>query len=549
MADQNMLPLQVFLDWENKIPNAPFLRQPLQGVWRIWTWKEAGDEIRRIASALKSYNLPSKSKVAILSKNCAHWIMADLAIMMADHISVPIYPTLDASTIQQILEHSETQVLFVGKLDHFAAQKKAIPPNVKCISFSTYGENEGELWDDLIKKFEPELHQDKIHADDLATIMYTSGTSGKPKGVMLKYRALSYASANAIEDLKVPQHARMFSYLPMSHIAERIGIEMVGIYLGSPISFAESLETFPKNLSEVQPNLFFAVPRIWAKFQEKILEKLPQKKLDMLLSIPVVKGIIKKSIKKKLGLAHASHIYTGAAPISLSLLLWFDKLGIEIFQAYAMTENSCYGTFNRSGANRYGTVGQPLKGVDVKIGDDEEILIKHNALLSGYYKEPKLTEETFTNEYFRTGDQGFIDADGFLTITGRIKDLFKTDKGKYIVPSPIEVRLLENLDIEQVCVVGMGIPQPIALIVLSAIGKSKSKEVISQVLESILNKINPTLNSYEQLEKAVIMKSEWTVENGLMTPSLKVKRNEVERIHVPRYAEWYQHKENVVWEN
>jgi long-chain acyl-CoA synthetase len=549
MADQNMLPLQVFLDWENKIPNAPFLRQPFQGVWKIWSWKEAGDEIRRIASALKSYNLPSKSKVAILSKNCAHWIMADLAIMMADHISVPIYPTLDASTIQQILEHSEAQVLFVGKLDHFAAQKKAIPSHVKCISFSTYGEKEGELWEDLIKKSEPIHHEDKTRADDLATIMYTSGTSGTPKGVMLKYSALSYASANAIEDLKIPQHARMFSYLPMSHIAERIGVEMVGIYLGSPISFAESLETFPKNLAEVQPNLFFAVPRIWAKFQEKILEKLPQKKLDVLLYMPLVKSIVKKSIKKKLGLIHASHIYTGAAPISLSLLLWFDKLGIEIFQAYAMTENSCYGTFNRSGANKYGTVGHPLKGVDVKIGDDQEILIKHSALLSGYYKEPKATADTFTNEYFRTGDQGSIDADGFLTITGRIKDLFKTDKGKYIVPSPIEVKLLENSDIEQVCVVGMGIPQPIALVVLSSIGKSKSKEAISQVLESILHKINPTLNSYEQLEKVVIMKNDWTIENGLMTPSLKIKRNEVEKIHVPRYPEWYKLNETVVWES
>lgn len=537
---KNILPLEAFLFWESKTPDAVLFRQPIDGKIKTWTWKEAGIEVRKIASALKSYQLKTKSHIAILSKNCAHWIMADLAIMMADHISVPIYPTLDTSTIQQILEHSETKVLFVGKLDKFEEQRAGIPSDIKLISFDLFGNKEGDRWSSLISIHSPIEIMPNHKADDLATIMYTSGTSGKPKGVMLTYGAMSYTAETAIADLKLPLRGKLFSYLPMSHIAERIGVEIVGIYLGGTLSFAESLEVFAKNLFDTQPNIFFAVPRIWAKFQEKILEKLPQKKLDRLLSIPIIKSLVKKSIRKKLGLAEATHLYTGAAPMPLSLLLWFDKLGIEIFQAYAMTENTCFGTFNRHGANKYGTVGQPLLTIEIKIGDNDEILIKHKAMLRAYYKEDGLTREAFTADgFFKTGDQGSVDKDNFLTITGRVKDLFKTDRGKYVAPSPIEVMLMEHSDIEHACVVGIGLPQPIALVVLSALGKIKEKENIIENLSALIQRINARLNSYEQIKKVIVMRDDWTVENGLMTPTLKVKRNEVEKIHCSHYERWY----------
>jgi long-chain acyl-CoA synthetase len=542
------LPLQSFLDWEQKIPDVILFRQPINGEIKTWTWKEAGLEIRKIAAALADYNLSPKSKIAILSKNCAHWIMADLAIMMAGHISVPIYPTLDAATIRQILEHSETKILFVGKLDKFSQQKSGVPNDIKCISFDIYDQHEGNEWSALLTKYAPIDTVASHNEDDLATIMYTSGTSGKPKGVMLTYGAMAFTSEVAISDLNLPIRCKLFSYLPMSHIAERIGIEIVGFYLGASFSFAESLESFPQNLFETQPNIFFAVPRIWSKFEEKILEKLPQKKLNLLLSLPIIKNIIRKSIRKKLGLGDAAHLYTGAAPIAPGILLWFDKLGIEIFQAYAMTENSCCGTFNRHGANKYGTVGQPLSGVDLKISENNEILIRHKALMTGYYKDPELNKEVFVDGYFRTGDQGEIDKDGFLTITGRVKDIFKTDRGKYVAPSPIEVMLQENTDIECSCVVGTGIPQPIALIMLSISGKTKSKEELKHSLSKTLAQINSKLNSYEKLESAVVMKEDWTIENGLMTPSLKMKRNEVEKKNITSYQMWYEMAEKVIWE-
>lgn len=542
------LPLDVFLHWEEKIPDSIFLRQPRENTWRSWTWKVAGDESRRIASALKSYNLSPKSKVAILSKNCAEWIIADIAIMMAGYISVPIYPTLDASSIYQILEHSESSVLFLGKLDNFDIQKSGIPASIRCISFSNYGITEGEDWNSLLEKYSPVKNIHKAEKEDIITIMYTSGTSGKPKGVMISHRAIQATLIVATKDLHLKINPALFSYLPLSHIAERVGIEMVGLYLGGSLSFTESLESFPKNLAETQPTFFFAVPRIWAKFRERILEKIPQKKLDRLLSIPFINTIIKKSIRKKLGLARASHLYVGAASVAPSLLLWFDTLGIEIFQAYAMTENTLYGTFNRHGANKYGTVGQPLSNMELKIGDDQEILMKHNGLMSGYYKEPVLTSESFKDHFFCTGDRGFIDEEGYLTITGRIKDIFKTDKAKYIVPGPIETLLVTNSDIEQACVVGTGIPQPIVLIVLSFSGKNKAKGDVAKSITQRITEVNLTLNPYEQIEKAVIMQEDWTVQNGLMTPSLKIKRNEVEKIHSHKYPEWYKIKDNVVWE-
>lgn len=543
-------PLLQFLKWEKECPNDLFLRQPFNGEWRNWTYQQAGEEIRKITVGLKRLNLPVRSNVALLSKNCAHWIMADLAIMMSGHISVPLYATLSAHSIRQILEHSESKAIIIGKLDNYSAQKDGIPAGMIRIGIELYGIEEDHSWEKILAAEKPVVEIATWSYDELLTIMYTSGTTGKPKGVMHSAGNFDALFNVAIVDLKFPSRPRLFSYLPLSHIAERLGIEMTGIYLGGFFSFAESLETFPKNLADTQPDIFFAVPRIWAKFREKISEKIPPKKLDLLLSIPIINNVIRKSIKKKLGLSKATHIYSGAAPISVDMLEWFNKIGVTIFQAIGMTEDCVYSHFNRHGANRFGTVGQALSGAIVKFAEDGEMRIKNPSLMKGYYKEPELTAASFDEEgYLKTGDKAERNKDGFVTIVGRVKDQFKTDKGKYVSPGPIEMLLLANQDIEQTCVVGMGIPQPIALVVLSAAGKGKSKEDLALSLANSLNHVNPNLESYEKLEKAVIMKGEWTIENGLLTPTLKVKRNEVEKIHIPKYPTWYHTQPGVVvWE-
>lgn len=542
-----LTPLQAFLKWEKNSPDQPFLRQPIDGQWHVYSYKKAGEEIRKIAGYLVTLNLPPKSNIAILSKNCAHWLMTDLAIMMSGHISVPIYPTLSAGGVKQILDHSEAKVIFVGKLDNYSSQRDAVK-GLSLISFPFYGPAEGKSWNDILSSASAIKSDSAPDASELATIMYSSGTTGTPKGAMLTHGAFGIVGSRVCQHLEITRPEKFFSYLPLSHIAERGLMEMTAITSGSTISFAESLDKFANNLREEQPTIFGGVPRIYAKFQEGVLKKIPQQKLERLLKIPLVSSFIKSSIRRKLGLSKARVIVSGAAPTPVSLLRWFMTIGIEIREAYGMTENTAFSHANYP-ANKIGTVGQPWPGVEVRLTNEGEILIKHDALMKGYFKDKETTTAVFTNDGFlKTGDQGSIDSEGFLSITGRVKDQFKTDKAKFIAPAPIEMKLLANTDIEQVCVVGMGIPQPIALTVLSAEGSKKSKDEILSTLSQQLSSINKHLESYEQIEKAIIIKEPWTMENGLMTPSMKVKRNEIEKIFISRYPIWYKQKEVVIWE-
>lgn len=545
----NSTPLYQFIKNEEEFANEIFLRQPFHGVYKTWTWKQAGDECRRMATAIKALNLPERSHIAILSKNCAHWMMADIAIMMAGCVSIPIYPTLTTASIQPILEHSDAKAIFIGKLDDFASQEAAIHANLIRISFDDYGRKEKHNWNELTAQATPLQQVYNWSREEILTIIYTSGTTGKPKGVIHTAGNFDTVMHAAIKELRLVKRTFLFSYLPLSHIAERIGIEMNGIYNASVISFAESIETFAKNVAEVQPHIFFAVPRLCGKFREGVLKKIPQKKLNLLLSIPIISGIIKKSIQKKLGLSRATHIYSASAPISVELLKWFAKLDIKIVQALGMTEDCVYAHFERPYEFRHGSVGKPFAGLQVKITEEGELRVKSDANTKGYYKEPELTAELFDEEgYLKTGDICEYDHDGFLFVTGRIKDQFKTDKGKYISPAPIEMKILGNPDIEQTCVVGMGIPQPMALVTLSDMGKAKTKEQLEESLSALLSTVNSTLEHHELLAKIVIMKENWLIENGLLTPTLKVKRNQVEKIHQQFYPQWFNVKGKVIWE-
>jgi long-subunit acyl-CoA synthetase (AMP-forming) len=531
-------PLEMLYKWEQERPNEIYLSQPIDGVWHNWTWEEAGQEVRKMAAYLKSLDLPENSKIGLLSKNCAHWIMTDFAIMMAGHTSVPLYPNLSADTLNKILVHSETKVLFVGKLDSFEAMQPGIPADMPCITFPFYSENYPK-WDDLTKEITP-LTDNVIRGEkELATIIYTSGTTGDPKGVMHKFYNFSFATTNAMNALSLKDES-FFSYLPLCHIAERLLVMMGSLYTGGKVSFAESLDTFAANLSEASPSVFLGVPRIWTKFQQGILKKLPQKKLNVLLSIPIISNLIKKKIQKGLGLSKARNIFTGAAPTPVSTIKWFEKLGIKIQEAYAMTENTCYSHVSFKSKIKIGSVGQALPLCKVKLSEQKEILIKHDALMDGYYKDENETNKTIIDGWLYTGDEGEIDTNGFLTITGRVKDIFKTSKGKYVAPSPIEMKLSANKNLEQICVVGSGLPQPIVLVVLSDRGKAKSKEDLIASLEKTMEIVNPKLDSHEKLHNIVVVAEDWTIENNLLTPTMKIKRNAIEKIYKSNYVIWYE---------
>jgi len=541
-------PLEAFLYWEANTPKRIFLNQPILGKIHSYSFARAGEESRKIASYLKSLNLPEKSHIALLSNNCAHWIMSDIAIMMAGYVSIPIYPSLNAEGINQVLVHSESKAIIIGKLDKFESQKPGIP-DIHKISIDLYGNDEGALWEDIVLK-EEKLEQVNIQKpDDLHTIIYTSGTTGSPKGVMHSVQNFTVPITTAIEMFEIPNHYKIFSYLPLAHVAERLATGTLGITVGGEFYFPESLDTFAADLENCQPYTFFAVPRIWTKFQEKILSKFSQKKLNFLLKIPLINSIIKKKLKQKLGLSNAKIIISAAAPLSISIMHWYKKIDITILQGYGMTEDGCMSHFNLNEANKIGTVGKSVPGAKIKLSPEGEICIKNNCLFLGYYKAPELTASVFDDDgYFKTGDIGEYDHDGFLTITGRVKDQFKTDKGKYISPSGLELAISKNPSIEQICVVGTGIPQPIALITLSEIGKAKSREELSADLIETINEVNPIFEKHEKIEKVVIMKEEWSVDNGLMTPTLKVKRNAIEKIHQPYYKQWFETSKKVIFE-
>lgn len=542
-------PVEAFLDKVNRMPEASYLHQPVAGRWHVYTFQQAADEVKRMAAYLHSLNLPRGSRIGIVSKNCAHWILADLAIMFSGHVSVPMYPNIQAKTLRYILEHSEAKVLFIGKLDDWNALKPGIPGNVHCISFPFYGPKEGVTWEYILAHTEPLPEYHPITADELLTIVYTSGTTGNPKGVMLYCKNLSYAIENALSVINPGnQRHRLFSYLPLSHIAERMIVEANSLWLGTEVYFAESLDLFLDNLRYARPTVFLGVPRIWVKFQMGILEKLPQRKLDRLLAIPLIGALVRKKIKKQLGLDKTLYFYSGAAPIPVSILNWYDRLGIRILEVYAMTENCAYSHLTRSDKVKFGYAGQPLPGVEVKVTEHGELLVKSEATMAGYYKEPELTAQVLKDGWLHTGDTAVVDPEGFVKITGRIKEIFKTEKGKYVAPAPIEMHVLKNQLIEQVCVIGSGLPQPIALAVLSEGGRKQAGQMVEASLCSTLKEVNASLESHERLKKIVVVKEAWTVENNALTPSMKIRRAVVEERYRDKIPEWYNNDAEVVWE-
>jgi long-chain acyl-CoA synthetase len=544
--------LDYFYHWEKTTPDNIYLRQPFGDTFRDFTWKETGRQVRSMAAYLQSLNLPPKSNVGLVSKNCAEWLIADFAIMMAGHVSVPFYATLTADQINQVLTHSACEVLFVGKLDDWKGMKSGIPSNVKCISFPTYNPDPQHVqWDDVLANHAPlttDFHPD---LNDLFTIIYTSGTTGNPKGVMLQYSAMANGiyQTRHIARLDYPE-TRFFSYLPLCHIAERNIIEAAAVTIGGTIYFAETLESFAKNLADTQPTHFLAVPRIWTKFQLGILAKMPEKKLNMLLKIPILNSIVKKKIRKGLGLDKAVVILTGAAPMPASLIKWFRNLGIYIREAYGMTENLGAVCMMPKDNIKDGYVGQLYPGMEVKIAENTgEILTRSKWNMVGYYKEPTLTAETIdADNWIHTGDVGELDSENFLKITGRVKEMYKTSKGEYVAPAQIEFGFADNNFIEQICVVGNHLPQPIALIVLSDLGKATDKQVVRGSLEATLNELNPRLKSYERVQRMIVLREPWTVDNNKMTPTLKIKRNVIEKEFTPKLDNWYNKSDTVVWE-
>jgi len=558
-AAEQMLP-QCFYRHVAERPDATYLTQPLGG-GRVddYSFARVMDEAKRIAAHIRSFDLPKGSKIAMLSKNCAHFFITDLAIWMSGHVSVALYPTLTPDIVQYILEHSEAKLLFLGKLDapNWADMRTGIPDEIPLVTFPFPLDDppaRAKAWNDILREQEPISDTPHRDPDDESIIIYTSGSTGTPKGVLHSFRTLSLPTHELTKTIGATPSDRMLSYLPLAHAMDRWLSECMSMYVGMHVFFAESVDTFVEDLKRAHPTLFISVPRLWLKFQLGVFAKMPEKKLERMLRIPVLSGIVKRKVLSGLGLDAVRFAGSGSAPIPEELITWYRNLGLELLEGYGMSENFNYSHLTMPGRGRPGYIGHAHPGVECRLDDSGEILVKSPGNMLGYYKQPELTAEAFTEDGFlRTGDQGVVDDDGRLKITGRIKELFKTSKGKYVAPVPIENMLNAHHRLELSCVGGSSMPATHAVVQLAddlrpKLGDAAFRAELTKELEKLLAQVNAQIPGYEQLAFLAVAKDPWTTEGGQLTPTMKIKRPVIERQYQPKLDAWYRAGKTVIWE-
>ncbi|WP_394157726.1 AMP-binding protein [Vibrio campbellii] len=544
-------PNEMILKWAEERPNDIYLKQIINRQFVEFTYAEVADKALKLVTALRNLGVQPGDKVALVSKNCAEWFICDLAMMLGDYVSVPIFPTAGADTIEYCVTHSESKALIGGKLDDPAATQQVIDSMPDLISIALPYDTAPKCqyqFTEIIADVEPSAERPQHHDDKLMSLVYTSGTSGLPKGAMLTYGAFSWSVQQLINHIGIQENDRLFSYLPLAHITERVYIFGSSIMGGVTTAFPESLDTFIEDVKMHRPTLFISVPRLWTLFQQRIQDKLPQKKLNILLKIPFINSLIKKKLADGLGLDQARVLGCGSAPVSPALLEWYRSVGLNITEAWGMTESFAYSTLNYPfRADKIGSVGNAGPGIELKIADDDEIMVRGKGLFSGYYKNDIATQESFDSEgWLHTGDIGSIDADGYLTIQGRKKDTFKTSKGKFVAPVPIEKKLFEYSRVEMMCLIGLGLPGPILLVVPHDF-PNFDKERYARTTRKVIARMNQELESHEQIKGVLMIQDPWSIENGILTPTLKIKRHVLEQKYHEIGHNWPK-GEMVVWE-
>jgi long-subunit acyl-CoA synthetase (AMP-forming) len=545
-------PNELILKWAEERPNDIYLKQIINRKFTTYTFAQVADMALRFANALRELGVNPGDKVAFVSKNCAEWFITDLALMLGDFVSVPIFPTAGSDTIAYCIEHSESKVLIAGKLDDSAPTAEAAAKVDGLITISFPYDSAPPCdheFTTLIQSTEPLTERVQHYDEKLMSLVYTSGTSGVPKGAMLTYGGFNWSCANLASHIGLRQDDRLFSYLPLAHITERVYIFGSSISAGLETAFPESLDTFIEDVKMQRPTLFISVPRLWTLFQQRIQDKMPQSRLNILLKIPVLNNIVRKKIIDGLGLDQGRVLGCGSAPVSPALLEWYHSIGLNITEAWGMTETFAYSTLNYPfRADKIGSVGNAGPGIELKIAsEDQEILVRSQGLFAGYYKNDEATQESFNSEgWLHTGDIGSIDTDGYLTIQGRKKDTFKTAKGKFVAPVPIEKKLVEYARVEMLCLVGLGMPAPILLVVPHEF-PDFDKARYQRSAEKVLKKMNEQLESHEKIKGVLMIKEPWSIENGILTPTLKIKRHILEKKYHDVGVNWPKDKV-VVWE-
>ena len=549
------------------------------GQWLNYTTADVIEDAEKLAMGLMGLGIKPGDRVALASGNRNEWCIVDQALLRMGAISVPIYPTSSVEDYAFILNHAEVKVFFASNQELYDKAEAAAQsvPSLKHIY--TFDLLDGlPHWKMLLAKDDSqraklEEYKANVKSDDLATIIYTSGTTGKPKGVMLTHRnVLSNAEASA-ERLPVDIGVRCVSFLPLCHIYERM---LMYLYqrTGMNIHFIETLDDLGSKIKEVRPHVFTAVPRLLEKIYESILNKgqalTGVKRSLFLLSLKVGEeydvhgkgawyklklGLMRKLVFSKWREALGNEVLcvaSGSAALNPRLARIFNAAGIPVMEGYGLTETSPVISVNdaRNDGLRFGSVGRPISNVEVKIANDGEIIVRGPNIMVGYYKEPEKTAEVLEADgWFHTGDIGKLDGEGFLYITDRKKEIFKTSGGKYVAPQVIENHLRASRFIEQAMVIGENRKFPAALIVpsfaflkdycaLKDIPFTSNQEVVKdqRIIDRIqeeVNEVNKGLGHWEQVKKFELLPTDWSIDGGEFTPSLKLRRKPI----LAKYAE------------
>ena len=539
--ENHKTPLQMFYCLEKARPDDTWVHQPENKQWITYSWGQAGDMVRRIAAGLSALELPKGSKVAILSKNSIYWYLCDLAIMMSGHVSVPAFTTMDAKGTRYLLDNSETKAMFIGPADNWQDVADVIPADITLISMPGVSlDNEYTSLETMLTEHEPLQGDYQPQADELCTIIYTSGTTGMPKGVMHSHGSLARSGQSMLNTYKTTEADRFISFLPLSHIFER-AVLMQSLACGGQVFFNQSLETFADDMLIANPTWFCAPPRIWQKFQQAIIAKIGAEKLEAMLANAASSAQIQTMVQESMGLSKARIRVTGGGQTPSELYGWYQQLGMPLYDIYGMTEAAPTAT-NRPEANKTGTVGRPVVGAEVKIADNGEILTRTPCMMMGYYNDPEKSKEDLAGGWMHTGDLGEIDEDGYLRVTGRIKEIFKTAKGKYVAPTKVENKMSNTPFVENLCLVGSGLPATILLVNLTEDGNEIDEGILKSTLIDKMNIINTELEKHERMSHIIVTHETWSIQNSLLTHTTKIKRNAIE----DKYARIVQEVNNVV---
>ncbi len=576
--------VDVFWNQVKKLGPQVALRRRGEAGWSEITWSEYGEAVRRVGEGLLACGIKPGDRVALMATNRPEWLYADLGALSIGAVTVPVYPTSIAAGAQHVVGHSEARIAIVDtaeQRDKLRSVRQQLPAlELIVVMDGEVGERE-ITWYELntrgkaLGEKSPRAFDEaraSIEPAGLATLVYTSGTTGPPKGAMLSHKNLCFEAAQIAQHTDFDEGLNTLSFLPLSHVAERLQGEMMAIQLGFTVNFGRGMDSLKEDLAEVQPEILTCVPRLWEKLYEGILTKVkaaPAGKQKLFhwavrvgrevfvsklkgrsaspwtrMQASVADRLVAKKLRTALGLGRARYLISGAAPLSPPIQEFFGGLGLEILEAYGQTECTgvSHGTVPKYGI-KVGHVGKKLTDIEVRIAEDGEILVKGDNVFMGYYKEPEATAAAVINGWLHTGDVGVEDKDGFLRITDRKKDIIVTAGGKNVAPQNIENRLKAFQGISQVVVLGDKRKYLVALVTVDkdslqkALGKpvadqpSKDAEVLRYVQEA-LDTTNRELSSFETVKKFAVLDQDFSIEGGELTPTLKVKRRVIDQ----RYA-------------